>query len=71
VDTDTFDDNPLDPSESVDSEEVRNADGDEVADPPDKWIDAEQDQSLDDRLAAEIPDGKTPDEDGSFFDIRK
>jgi hypothetical protein len=56
VDSDTFDDNPLDTTESLDSDEVRNADGDEVADPPDAWIDAEEHESLDERLADEVPD---------------
>jgi hypothetical protein len=46
----------LDQSESLDSDEVRNDDGDEVVDPPDRWIDAEENESLDERLAAEIPD---------------
>jgi hypothetical protein len=56
VDTDSFDDNPLDTTESLDSDEVRNGDGDEVVDPPEQWIDAEERDSLDDRLAEEIPD---------------
>ena len=51
-----FDDNPLSPSESLDSDEVRNDDGDEVADPPDEWIDAKDDETLDERLAEEVPD---------------
>jgi hypothetical protein len=46
----------LDQSESLDSDELRNNDGDEVVDPPDEWIRAEEDESLDDKLAAEIPD---------------
>jgi hypothetical protein len=49
-------DNMLDQSESLDSDEVRNDDGDEVADPPDRWIDADDDKSLDEKLAAEVPD---------------
>lgn len=52
----------LDPSESLDSDEVRNADGDEVVDPPDRWISADDDHSLDERLAAELPDDLTDDE---------
>ncbi|MCV7029627.1 hypothetical protein [Mycobacterium sherrisii] len=52
-------------AESLDSDEVRNDDGDEVVDPPDRWIRAEEDESLDERLAAEIPDepgaGQAPD----------
>src|ERR1700742_4937660 len=46
----------LDPSESLDSDEVRNDDGDEVVDPPDEWIEAEDHESLDEKLAAESPD---------------
>jgi len=49
-------DNTLGPSESLDSEEVRNDDGDTVVDPPEEWIEAEEDESLDERLAAEEPD---------------
>ena len=51
-----FDDIPLDPSESLDSDEIRNDDGDEVADPPDRWIDPKDDETLDERLAEEVPD---------------
>jgi hypothetical protein len=51
-----FDDNPLKPAEELDSDEVRNADGDEVVDPPDKWIPAEEHDSLDERLSEEVPD---------------
>ncbi|MBJ7339798.1 hypothetical protein [Mycolicibacterium sp.] len=51
-----FDDNPLSPSESLDSDEVRNDDGDDVADPPDEWIDAKDEETLDERLAEEVPD---------------
>jgi hypothetical protein len=56
----------LNPSESTDSDEVRNDDGDVVVDPPDDWSEADkfgmtareaqQGESLDDRLAAEEPD---------------
>jgi hypothetical protein len=46
----------LDQSESLDSDEVRNRDGDEVADPPDEWVDTEVSESLDEKLAAETPD---------------
>ena len=53
-------DNTLGPSESLDSDEVRNDDGDIVVDPPDRWIDAEDDESLDERLAAEEPDVLPP-----------
>ena len=55
-------DNMLDPSESLDSDEVRNDDGDEVVAPPDHWIEAEDHESLDEKLAAEIPDN--PGDDG-------
>lgn len=50
------DDFPLSVSESLDSDEVRNADGDEVADPPERWIEAKDDETLDERLAEEEPD---------------
>ena len=56
VDRDTFDDVPLEPSEATDSDEIRNDDGDEVVDPPLEWIKAEEDESLDERLADEVPD---------------
>jgi hypothetical protein len=49
-------DNTLSPSESLDSDEVRNDDGDIVVDPPEQWIDPDEDESLDERLAAEVPD---------------
>lgn len=49
-------DNTLGPSESLDSDEVRNDDGDSVVDPPDEWIEAEEDETLDEKLAAEVPD---------------
>ena len=61
--------NTLGPSESLDSDEVRNDDGDIVVDPPDQWIDAEEDDTLDEKLAAEVPDvdpdidtGREPDD---------
>jgi len=53
---DVSDDNPLTPEEALDSDEVRNDDGDEVVDPPDRWIDAGENESLDERLAEEEPD---------------
>lgn len=60
---DSDNDDMLDQAESLDSDEVRNDDGDEVVDPPDRWIRAEEDESLDERLAAEVPDaGATADE---------
>ena len=49
-------DNTLGPSESLDSDEVRNDDGDIVVDPPEQWVDAEEDETLDERLSAEVPD---------------
>lgn len=52
VDSDNYDD-MLDQSESLDSDEVRNDDGDEVVDPPDQWINADDNESLDQKLAAE------------------
>jgi hypothetical protein len=55
-------DNMLDQSESLDSDEVRNDDGDEVVDPPDEWIEAEEHESLDEKLAAEISDDSRGDE---------
>jgi hypothetical protein len=61
--TDGFDDNPLDTTESLDSDEVRNDDGDEVADPPERWIEAKDDETLDERLSEEEPDVSEDDED--------
>ena len=61
VDPDT-----LDPSESTDSDEVRNDDGDIVVDPPDGWSEADkfgmtareerEGESLEYKLSAEEPD---------------
>ena len=53
---DEFDDNPLEPAEELDSDQVRNDDGDEVVDPPEEWIEAEDHETLDERLAEETPD---------------
>lgn len=60
------DDGTLNPQESTDSDEVRNDDGDIVVDPPDDWSEAdkfgmtereaEEGESLDDKLSAEEPD---------------
>jgi hypothetical protein len=60
------DDETLSPEESTDSDEVRNDDGDIVVDPPDDWSEAnkfgmtareaEEGESLDDKLSAEEPD---------------
>jgi hypothetical protein len=47
-------DDMLDQSESLDSDEVRNDDGDEVVDPPERWLEADDHESLDEKLAAEI-----------------
>lgn len=55
-------DDTLRPAEALDSDEVRNDDGDEVVDPPEDWsgadkIAAEPDrESLDQKLAAEQPE---------------
>ncbi len=49
-------DNTLSPSESLDSDEVRNDDGDIVADPPERWIEVKENETLDERLAEEEPD---------------
>jgi hypothetical protein len=60
------DDDTLSPSESTDSDEVRNDDGDIVVDPPDDWSEANrfgmtareerEGESLEARLAEEEPD---------------
>jgi len=52
-------DDTLSPEESLDSDDVRNDDGDEVVSPPDSWIEAHEDESLDERLASEEPDTST------------
>ncbi len=52
---DEFDDNPLEPAEQLDSDQVRNDDGDEVVDPPEDWIEAEDHETLDERLARKLP----------------
>lgn len=56
----------LNPSEGLDSDEVRNDDGDEVVDPPEGWSEAnkfgttareeKEGETLDQRLAEEEPD---------------
>ena len=56
----------LSPMEGTDSDEVRNADGDEVVDPPEDWVAADKfgvsadeerrGETLDQRLAEEVPD---------------
>jgi hypothetical protein len=50
------DENMLEQAESLDSEEMFNNDGDQVVVPPDEWIDVQDNGSLDDKLAAEVPD---------------
>ena len=54
---------PLTPEEALDSDEVRNDDGDETVDPPEKWIEAKEDEDLDERLADEEPDVSADDID--------
>ncbi len=59
-------DDTLSPSESTDSDELRNDDGDIVVDPPEAWSEADrfgmtareerEGESLDQRLAEEEPD---------------
>lgn len=49
-------DGTLGPSESLDSDMVRNDDGDIVVDAPLRWIPAEEHLTLDRRLAAEEPE---------------
>ena len=61
--SDDFDDNPLEPAEQLDSDEVRNNDGDEVVDPPEEWIEAKDNETLDERLAEEVPDDLGDDDD--------
>ncbi len=60
---DVSDDFPLTPEEALDSDEVRNDDGDEVVDPPERWIDAREDETLDERLSDEEPDVRPSDVD--------
>lgn len=64
-------DDMLSPMEATDSDDLRNADGDDVVDPPEDWsgvtkfgISGEEQregESLDQRLAEEVPD-VTPDD---------
>jgi hypothetical protein len=49
-------DGTLGPSESLDSDQVRNDDGDIVVDAPLRWISPEENLTLDSRLAAEEPE---------------
>jgi hypothetical protein len=57
-----YDEEMLGQSESLDSDEVRNNDGDEVVDPPARWIEAKAHTSLDEKLAAETSDTPRDDE---------
>lgn len=74
----------LTPSESTDSDELHNRDGDQTVEPPEDWHgadqfgliedEAEEGESLDDKLAAEEPDlgvGKPAEseDDASFFPV--
>jgi len=61
--TGEFDDFPLSQSEELDSDEIRNDDGDETADPPERWIEAKDDETLDERLSEEVPDVSADDEE--------
>jgi hypothetical protein len=66
-------DDMLSPMEGTDSDDVRNDDGDEVVDPPDDWSGADkfgmsaeeqrEGETLDDRLAEEVPDVSPADVD--------
>lgn len=62
--TSDFDDFPLSQSEELDSDQIRNDDGDEVADPPERWIEAKDDETLDERLSEEVPDVTAELDDG-------
>jgi hypothetical protein len=57
-----FDDHMLEQSESLDSDEIRNDDGDAVVVPPDHWIKAADNESLDEKLAAETSDNPRDDQ---------
>ncbi|KKW63217.1 MULTISPECIES: hypothetical protein [Mycolicibacterium] len=67
----------LRPMEAMDSDDVRNDDGDEVVDPPEQWAAADhiaaepEGESLDEKLAAERPDSAdgTSEDDGSIFPV--
>ncbi|WP_072803335.1 hypothetical protein [Rhodococcoides yunnanense] len=68
-------DQTLDQSESLDSDEVRNDDGDTVVDAPDHWSEADkfgttaqearEGESLDEKLSEEEPDTPLEDEERS------
>ena len=71
----------LRPSEALDSDDVRNNDGDDVVDPPEDWSAADkpgmtprealEGESLDDKLAAERPERPTdaPGDGDSIFPV--
>ncbi len=68
-------DNTLRPSEALDSDDVRNDDGDEVVDPPEHWAAADHiaeqpdGESLDEKIAAEQPDtAAQPSDEGVAMD---
>lgn len=68
-------DQTLDQSESVDSDEIRNDDGDTVVDAPDHWSEADkfgttaaealEGESLDEKLSEEEPDTALEDDERS------
>jgi hypothetical protein len=70
-------DDTLRPAEALDSDDVRNDDGDEVVDPPDRWAaadhiaDEREGESLDEKLAAEEPEDsvEAPEEAGDVEHI--
>lgn len=67
------DENMLSQQESLDSDEVRNDDGDQTVDPPEKWIEPKESGSLDERLSEENPDvtpGDVPADTGDDSTVR-
>jgi hypothetical protein len=62
--TDGLDDQ-LEKSEQLDSDEIRNNDGDEVVDPPERWIEPKDEETLAERLSDEEPDVDADDADDS------
>jgi hypothetical protein len=68
-------DDTLRPMEALDADDVRNADGDEVVDPPDHWVAADHiaeepdGETLDEKLAAEEPEALArPSDEGVQMD---
>lgn len=69
----------LDQSESVDSDELRNDDGDSTYEPPEQWSEADkfgttldearEGESLDEKLSEEVPDTAPEDEERSVTEI--